>query len=52
MKLMKKIFYVLLIFIIILPIFNNLSFATELNAESEAALLAELSTGKIIYKKN
>lgn len=52
MKLMKKIFYVLLIFIIILPIFNNLSFATELNAESEAALLAELSTGKIIYEKN
>lgn len=52
MKLMKRIFYVLIIFTILLSICNNLSFATELNAESEAALLAELSTGKIIYEKN
>ena len=52
MKLMKKLFYVLLILIMILPILNNISFASELNIDSEAALIVEASTGKILYEKN
>lgn len=52
MKLMKKLFYVLLILIMILPMLNNISFASELNIDSEAALIVEASTGKILYEKN
>ena len=49
MRIKRKVFYVLTIFLILL---SNLSFASEPNVDSTAAILVEESTGKILYEKN
>lgn len=49
MKIKRKIFYFLAIFLIIL---SNVCFAAEPTINSTAAILVEESTGKILYEKN
>ncbi len=49
MKQIRKCFFLLIIFIISLQTF---SFADSVNINSEAAILVEISTGRIIYEKN
>lgn len=51
MKLNKKLISVFLIFLILLNL-PMLSFADEVSINSKAAILVELSTGKILYEKN
>jgi len=47
----SKLKYILLIFLVILGI-QTTSLATEININSQAAILVEVSTGRIIYEKN
>lgn len=51
MKLNKKLYSVLIIFLVLLNL-PMLSFADEVSINSKAAVLVELSTGKILYEKN
>ena len=55
MNLKKKFIYLVLIFSILIPFCTNYCFAVEenkLNIYSEAAIIVENSTGKILYQKN
>ena len=49
MKLKLKIF---LLFLLLIIGIQSVSFASEVNLNSEAAILVEISTGRIIYEKN
>ena len=49
MKLKLKVF---LLFCLIIIGIQSVSFASELNLNSEAAILVEVSTGRILYEKN
>ena len=53
MNLKKKFIYLVLIFSILIPFCTNYCFAVEenkLNIYSEAAIIVENSTGKILYQ--
>ena len=49
MKLKSKIF---LLFILMILSIQSISFADEVSLNSEAAILVEVSTGRILYEKN
>ena len=49
MKYIKKCFFI--IFLIILSL-QTFSFADEININSQAGILVEVSTGRILYEKN
>lgn len=50
---LKKVIYSLIVFLLLnLTVFCNYSFATNLEIYSEAVILIEKNTGKILYSKN
>ena len=49
---MKLKFKIILLFCLMIIGIQSISFADELNLNSEAAILVEVSTGRIIYEKN
>lgn len=51
MKLIQKTFSILLVFLIVFDI-PSLSFADSVSVNSKAAILVEVSTGKILFEKN
>lgn len=49
---MKLKFKIFLLFLLMIIGIQSVSFASEVNLNSEAAILVEISTGRIIYEKN
>ena len=49
---MKQKFKIILLFLLMIIGIQTISFASEVNLNSEAAILVEISTGRIIYEKN
>lgn len=49
---MKLRFKIILLFLLMIIGIQTISFADEVNLNSEAAILVEVSTGRIIYEKN
>ena len=49
---MKLKFKIILLFCLMIIGIQTISFADEPNLNSEAAILVEVSTGRIIYEKN
>ena len=49
---MKLKFKIFLLFLLMIISIQSISFASELNLNSEAAILVEISTGRILYEKN
>ena len=49
---MKQKFKIFILFLLMIIAIQSVSFANEVNLNSEAAILVEISTGRIIYEKN